>query len=196
MSLKHESKTISPSPSHEPEIKCGGIIIDKQRRHILCVLNRMSFLKGEHKWGFPKGHIKPREADWKCAQREIQEETSLYLEKKKFIRSVMIYHNIYYIISLNTEYDNLISRDSKEICQVEWKTLDQLRQHNHNRDLRLFLNFMGKRPLSILNQLNPVSKYNLTETYYKSNVKSNVKSKKNNSLFPAKKKECLIYLDF
>ncbi len=190
MSLKHESKTISPSS--EPEIKCGGIIIDKQRKHILCVLNRMSFLKGEHKWGFPKGHIKPSEADWKCAQREIQEETSLYLEKKKFIRSVMIYHNIYYIISLNTEYDNLISRDSKEICQVEWKTLDQLRQHNHNRDLRLFLNFMGKRPLSILNQLNPVSKYNLTETYYKSNVKS----KKNNSLFPTKKKECLISLDF
>ena len=65
------------------DVKCGGIIIDKQRKCILCVLNKLSFLKGEHKWGFPKGHTIKNEEYWKCAQREIHEETSLYLEKKE-----------------------------------------------------------------------------------------------------------------
>ncbi len=50
---------------------------------------------------------------------------------------------------------------------------------------------MGKRPLSILNHLNPVSKYNLTENYYKLNTKTNSKlnviSKRKNTLCPMKK---------
>ena len=64
------------------DIKCGGIIIDIYRQRILCVLNRMSHWKGEDKWGFPKGHRHNGEALWKCAQREIKEETNIFLKKK------------------------------------------------------------------------------------------------------------------
>ncbi len=137
------------------DIKCGGIIIDKKRKKILCVLNKLSFLKGEHKWGFPKGHIKENEETWRCAQREIHEETSLYLEKCKFNKSVKIYNNVYYIITMNTEYNNLISYDNQEICKVEWKTLTELKENNYNRDLRVFLNFINNKPLSTLIRLLP-----------------------------------------
>ena len=149
------------------DVKCGGIIIDKQRKCILCVLNKLSFLKGEHKWGFPKGHTIKNEEYWKCAQREIHEETSLYLEKKKFHKYVKIYNNIYYIITLNTDYTNLISYDNNEICKVEWKTIKELKEINYNRDLRCFIKFINNKPLSILTKLSANRNLGLEQNYKK-----------------------------
>ena len=127
---------------NDKEIKCGGILIDKTRKRVLVVLNKMSYQKGENKWGFPKGHRKGGEESWKCAQREIMEETSLFLERRKFYRWVKIYNNIYYIIPLTNEFPKLITHDTKEICKVEWKTLAELGETNFNRDLKCFINFI------------------------------------------------------
>lgn len=154
---------------NEKEVKCGGILIDKTRSKILVVLNRLSHLKGENKWGLPKGHRKIREESWKCAQREIMEETSLFLEKSKFNRSVKIFNNIYYIIPLTNEFPKLITHDTKEICEVEWKTLVELRESNFNRDLKCFVNFIQTKPLSVLMNLLPPKKYNLNKKIYKPN---------------------------
>ena len=61
-------------------VKYGGIIINYDYTKILCVLNRLSYLKGENKWGFPKGHLDINEKSNYCAKREIYEETSLNLD--------------------------------------------------------------------------------------------------------------------
>lgn len=151
--------------SNNDAVKCGGIIIDSYRQNILCVLNRMSYLKGENKWGFPKGHRNKDEISWKCAQREIMEETSLFLEKRRFNRPLKIYNNIYYIIPLTEKYSELLSKDTNEIYKVEWKTLEELRQSNHNRDLKMFVDFIHNRPLSLLLQIYPTFKNNYKHTY-------------------------------
>ena len=64
--------------------------IDSKFDRILCVLNKQSYLKGENKWGFPKGHIQNNENYKKCAQREIQEETSIYFGMTKFKKYIKL----------------------------------------------------------------------------------------------------------
>ena len=56
------------------DIRCGGIIINKNLDSVIIVLNRDSKMKGEDKWGLPKGHIKNGEQLSECAEREIEED--------------------------------------------------------------------------------------------------------------------------
>jgi len=53
--------------------RAGGLIFNNDRTKVVLVLNRMSFLKGEYKYGLPKGHLYPYEiiAPFVGAQREI-----------------------------------------------------------------------------------------------------------------------------
>lgn len=153
------------------DVKCGGIIIDYYRKNVLCVLNRLSNLNGENKWGFPKGHRNKDESLWKCAQREIYEETNLLIEKKKFNRPVKIHNNIYYIIILDSHDLNIKANDKKEICKVEWKSQMDLKACKYNRDLKLFMTILNNNPLSILIQVVPVyntikNRYNKTNKNY------------------------------
>lgn len=121
--------------------KCGGIIISPDMTRVLCVLNRQSFEKGEKKWGFPKGHRSPGEDVSGCARREIYEETSLKFDHKRLDRSCIIHNNVYFVIRVEFDYDTLCSTDLNEICKVEWKTLEELRTMNLNRDLKQFVEF-------------------------------------------------------
>ena len=119
-------------------IKYGAIILNKDYTKILCVLNRLSHLKGDNKWGFPKGHINPNEKGIACAKREVYEETSLDLPTSKFTIPIRINSNVYYMINIPHE-DILTARDPLEIAKVDWKTIDDLKSCNVNRDVRLFL---------------------------------------------------------
>ena len=129
--------------------KCGGIIINNELNKILCVLNKQSYLKGENKWGLPKGHKRLGELIIPCSQREIFEETSLYFEKSRFNNYLKLNDNIYFLIILKSDYDNLNTRDTKEIERVEWKTIAELKSGNSNRDLRSFLQKIKKKSLII-----------------------------------------------
>lgn len=133
--------------SHE---KCGGIIVDSNQRKLLVVLNRQSHLKGENKWGLPKGHKQINEDDVTCAKREIHEETGLSLQENKFYRRIKIHLNTYFVINLKSHYQVLESLDSKEICKVAWKTPAELGMETLNRDLNIVLNYLNREPLTRL----------------------------------------------
>ena len=148
-------------------IKCGGIIIDSSKQRVLCVLNRLSHLKGENKWGFPKGHMDNNETYYKCAQREIKEETGLYFKKYKFSKYVKIYNNIYYIIQLKSNFDKININDKKEISKVEWKTIKELNSGNYNRDIYIFLKFIKNYPLTLFDNLKPKYEYNINKNFKK-----------------------------
>ena len=139
--------------------KCGGLIIDSKFNRILCVLNKQSYLKGENKWGFPKGHIQNNEDYKKCAQREIQEETSIYFGLTKFKKYIKLNNNIYYLIQLKSPLEIFKSKDTDEIINVEWKKLDALRHHNFNSDVRKFFH--------------KIKKMDLRTFYYQDNRKKN-----------------------
>ena len=127
-------------------VKYGSIIINKDHSKVLCVLNRQSYLKGENKWGFPKGHMDDKETPVECAKREVREETSLDLDPNEFKIPVRIHSNIYYMIKLNSE-KTLYPLDSNEIQMVEWKTIENLQKCNMNRDVKLFLQKISKSSL-------------------------------------------------
>jgi 8-oxo-dGTP pyrophosphatase MutT (NUDIX family) len=139
-------------------LRCGGIIFNKNLDSVLVVLNKYSHLKGENKWGFPKGHRKPGEKIFNCAKREICEETGLELPNHLFRKRINIFNTIYYIIFLQEDFQEFKIPDTNEIAKVEWVKLNTLKNNNYNRDIRLFLeknisnknyDFCNKRLLKI-----------------------------------------------
>lgn len=122
-------------------VKCGGIIFNHDKSKVLVVMNRMSRWNKEFKWGFPKGHKNPLEQNVDCAIREIQEETGIHFNKDLMTRRKHIYGNIYFVLDIPNEYENKEFNvpDSKEVCEIKFMSLDQLRQVNVNRDVRRYL---------------------------------------------------------
>jgi 8-oxo-dGTP pyrophosphatase MutT (NUDIX family) len=68
-------------PSPEPfrpdapavaEAAAGGLVYELRQGHVLVL-----HVRGEDRWGFPKGHIEPGEPVLAAARREIVEETGL-----------------------------------------------------------------------------------------------------------------------
>ena len=120
-------------------LRCGGIIFNSDLDSVLIVLNKYSHLKGENKWGFPKGHRNPGEKIFHCAKREIREETGLDLPNYMFRKRINIFNTIYYIIFLQQDFQEFKISDTNEIAKVEWVKLNTLKKNNYNRDIRRFL---------------------------------------------------------
>lgn len=137
--VNNTNNTNNDKNKKNPIIRCGGIIFNKDLNSVLIVLNKFSFLKGEHKWGFPKGHRHEGEKIFQCAKREIREETGLNLPNKVFKKKIYIYNTVYYVIFLDYDYNEFNIFDKNEIAKVEWVTLEQLKNNNYNRDIRKFL---------------------------------------------------------
>lgn len=55
------------------ETSAGGVVFRRQETGPLFLL----ILDGHRAWGFPKGHLRPRESPEEAARREILEETGL-----------------------------------------------------------------------------------------------------------------------
>ena len=55
--------------------KAGAIIISKENPELIALLYRSR----EDDWSFPKGHVEKGESFIKTAQREIKEETGLFV---------------------------------------------------------------------------------------------------------------------
>jgi ADP-ribose pyrophosphatase YjhB (NUDIX family) len=128
-------QTYNKSHYKNKDIRCGGIIINNNLDSIIIVLNRESKLKGEHKWGLPKGHIKYGENFSQCAQREIEEETGLNLQINERHPRIKINDTYYFIIILD-ENTPLIPKDTIEIAEVKWEKIMDLHKLNTNRGLK------------------------------------------------------------
>lgn len=117
------------------DIRCGGIIINEKLDKIIIVLNRESKIKGENKWGLPKGHIKPNEELYQCAQREIEEETGIKFKINNNTPRIKINDTFYYIL-VSTEDIYLNPRDKREIAEVKWEKIENIEKMNTNRGLK------------------------------------------------------------
>lgn len=118
--------------------KAGGIIFNKDLNKVILVLNRLSYQKGENKWGLPKGHIEKNEKINMCAMREIKEETGLEFQLFSRHRCIKINNSYYFIIVLNTNQDiDLQPLDNNEIIFTKWFDLEEIQKLNKNYDTRL-----------------------------------------------------------
>lgn len=127
------------------DTRCGGILLNPNLSKVVIVLNRESMIKGEYKWGLPKGHIHPNEKLNKCATREIEEETGLKIIFNNNHPYIKINDTYYYIQIIN---DNKITsfepKDQNEISIVKWENINNIENINTNRGLKKLNQFIPR----------------------------------------------------
>ena len=119
-------------------VRAGGLIFDKNFEKVILVLNKNSFANQTFKYVLPKGHLENSEemADPTIgAQREILEETGIYIPIHKFDAYLKIYDTIYYIISLEEDIKNFKANDNEEISFTGWFSIESIKFLNVNRTL-------------------------------------------------------------
>jgi tRNA nucleotidyltransferase (CCA-adding enzyme) len=118
-------------------IKCG--IILEQNNKVLLVYGYKS-----KKWGFPKGHMEYGETEEQTAQRELYEETGIYLDPSHLTKRIRFKNNIYFIVTLdNSKKVHINIKDSIEIELCRWFTMEELlslKMEECNFGLKVWLN--------------------------------------------------------
>lgn len=110
--------------------------------------NRVLVVKGRRsgKWSFPKGHKKGSESYLDCARRETMEETGIPLTPFPPIACHKFFAGEYFFFELPEETTPQ-PRDSAEIEEAAWMTLDELRALRSggvNVDINYFLDRMRR----------------------------------------------------
>lgn len=99
----------------------------------------------ECEWGFPKGKRNENEDNKACAIREFNEETGIKEYELLDINNIyethkgmndVIYKTFLFFVRTNKRFINLNNRDKKEISDIQWFTLDEikdkLREYQHS----------------------------------------------------------------
>lgn len=95
---------------------------------------RYALVQGSYtgKWSFPKGHSNEGELPIECTKREIAEETGIEdLPEPTDYRQCGYGH--YYLFSLKEQVP-LIPRDTHEIMDTKWVTLEEMEKMPLNAD--------------------------------------------------------------
>ena len=116
--------------------RAGAIIYNTTCEEIIVIMNRWSAYNLEFKWGCPKGHRKDGESILDCAIREVFEETGLLFKITSKTPYICLSDTIYYMFRVPNVI-KLQTHDDKEICEICWKSFDELAHLNKNRALRL-----------------------------------------------------------
>lgn len=88
------------------------------------------------KWSFPKGHSNDGERPIECALREVAEETGIdHLPEP--IEYLKVGYGYYYLFYLKSEIP-LIPRDTHEIMDTKWVTLEEMESMPLNADASLY----------------------------------------------------------
>jgi 8-oxo-dGTP pyrophosphatase MutT (NUDIX family) len=89
------------------------------------------------KWSFPKGHSNMNESPFECCLREIYEETSIKTLPIP-INYIKSGYGHYFVFNLRDKME-LIPRDTKEIMNTKWVTLDEMKKMSLNADVSMYL---------------------------------------------------------
>jgi len=110
---------------------------------ILCIKsisgnNMYALVQGRYtgKWSFPKGHSNEGECPIDCTLREVGEETGID-KLPEPIEYIKIGYGNYFIFNLN-EIIKLIPRDTNEIMDTKWVTLEEMESMSLNADASLY----------------------------------------------------------
>lgn len=89
------------------------------------------------KWSFPKGHSNKGEEPMECTQREVAEETGIDILPEP-IEYLQIGYGHYYIFDLKEQLP-LIPRDTNEIMDTKWVTIEEMEKMSLNADANHYL---------------------------------------------------------
>jgi 8-oxo-dGTP pyrophosphatase MutT (NUDIX family) len=137
---------MSPKSTERETIKRGGIIfISRKDRDI-----KLLVVKGNSSgiYSFPKGRQYDDETVETCATREVMEETGIRVPEDQLLNSkkCKIGKNTYFILEVNeNDYNNFHINDTREISEVSWKSIDELKEINCNKDIRNVLQYPEKK---------------------------------------------------
>lgn len=115
--------------------KAGVIVYDNLKRKLLTISNQF-----DANIGLPKGNVEDHESDYEAAFRELYEETGLKFDDNNKPKIVAEYYNrsvgdgcLFYVIYLpNGSLNNNVFKpqESENICNVKWRTLEELTSNN------------------------------------------------------------------
>ena len=120
------SEYIKPSnkpknDKHKYDKNKGGVVLyDPSSNKVLMVQSRGNL------WGFPKGTFEEGEDFQTCAQRELKEETGIFIEKDRLINNLYINGKVvYYYLEVNNEkYPALIQKyEGNDANSIGWINL-------------------------------------------------------------------------
>jgi 8-oxo-dGTP pyrophosphatase MutT (NUDIX family) len=127
------------TPPEKPPQKCktSGAILRYETQH--SGEYRYALVQGSYtkKWSFPKGHINEEEDPFDCALREVSEETGIDVLPPP-ATSLQIGFGYYYIFELEEEYP-LLPRDTTEVINTKWVTLQEMRKMDVNADVSQYM---------------------------------------------------------
>lgn len=122
----------------------GVLVKQKTYGAILCIKNELdderlyALVQGRYtgKWSFPKGHSNEGEHPFECTLREVYEETGI--EKLPDpVDYLQVGYGNYFVFNL-TEPIPLIPRDTNEIMDTKWVTLEEMERMSLNADASLY----------------------------------------------------------
>ena len=133
-------KTVKYNKFNELNKRSGVIMFSKSNgeTRVLVVEGKDSGI-----YSFPKGKMKYYETEEQCALRELREETGIELKTLKGAFKTKFGSNNYFLLYVDENKYNTfnITDDNFEIRSVSWKTIDDLKNLNCNKDLRKLLNY-------------------------------------------------------
>jgi 8-oxo-dGTP pyrophosphatase MutT (NUDIX family) len=94
------------------------------------------------KWSFPKGHIEGRESAQMCARRELFEETGIRISEEPFATK-KYFAGEYFFFQVSFE-QRPFPRDTREIEEAKWVSIDELLRMNVNIDVSKFRGHIKK----------------------------------------------------
>jgi|688.fasta_scaffold536150_2 8-oxo-dGTP pyrophosphatase MutT (NUDIX family) len=106
---------------------------------ILKAGGKIALVQGRYtgKWSFPKGHSNKGEKPIECTLREVAEETGIDILPSP-IEYRMVGYGRYFVFSL-TEEVPLVARDTNEIINTRWVTLEEMNNMDLNSDARQYI---------------------------------------------------------
>lgn len=126
--------------------KRGGIIFISRKNEDVKLL----VVKGNGSgiYSFPKGRQNDNESVETCAVREVMEETGIHVSEQELLdkKKCKIGKNTYFILEVDEhDYQTFNIKDTREVSEVSWKTIDELKTINCNKDIRNILQYPAKK---------------------------------------------------
>jgi hypothetical protein len=134
------TKNPEPLKKLQPTKTFGAILCFKTSNN----QTKYALVQGRYtgKWSFPKGHSNEGETPLNCALREVAEETGI--DKLPHpIEYKSLGYGSYYVFNLKDQ-PPLIPRDTKEIMNTKWVTLEEMETMEVNADVSLFRKNMSR----------------------------------------------------
>lgn len=131
----------SVAPTFPKAFSCYKATTDKVYGSI-CIssLNTILLVRGRksNKWSFPKGHKKRGETYIDCAVRETYEEAGIILDNVLPSAYQRLSVGEYYFYDIEEEIAPCI-KDTQEISEARWMSINEMRRESCNVDVNNFL---------------------------------------------------------